>query len=179
MKATGIVRRIDELGRVVIPKEIRRTYRINVGDPLEIFTDKDGQIIFKKYSPIAGLSNVAGEYVDALRQTTGCNVYVCDQDMVLACSGKKSKDFKDNYISKGLLEKIQAKKEFILDAENIIGIVDREDTSSYVGQLIYPICVENEPVGCIIFVSTERKFGSGDALVAKTTALLMERQIDC
>ena len=71
MKATGIVRRIDDLGRVVIPKEIRRTLRIKEGTPLEIFTDREGEIILKKYSPIGELSTFAREYAEALAQTTG------------------------------------------------------------------------------------------------------------
>ena len=71
MKATGIVRRIDDLGRIVVPKEIRRTLRIREGDPLEIFTDREGEIILKKYSPIGELSQFAGEYAESLAHTTG------------------------------------------------------------------------------------------------------------
>ena len=80
MKATGIVRRIDELGRIVVPKEIRRVLRIREGDPLEIFTDKDGEIVLKKYSPIGELSAFAQEYVDAIAASLGCGVCVCDRD---------------------------------------------------------------------------------------------------
>ena len=80
MKATGIVRRIDDLGRVVIPKEIRRTLRIREGDPLEIFTDREGEIILKKYSPIGELSAFARQYAESLSQTMGCLVCVCDTD---------------------------------------------------------------------------------------------------
>lgn len=81
MKATGIVRRIDDLGRVVIPKEIRRTLRIREGDPLEIFTSNDGEVIFKKYSPIGELSSFAGQYAEILHKTTAKPVLVCDRDM--------------------------------------------------------------------------------------------------
>ena len=87
MKATGIVCRIDDLGRVVIPKEIRRTLRIREGDPLEIFTDREGEIILKKYSPIGELSVFAKQYADSLSQTMGCLVCVCDMDQVIAASG--------------------------------------------------------------------------------------------
>ena len=87
MKATGIVRRIDELGRIVVPKEIRRTLRIREGDPLEIFTDKDGEIILKKYSPIGELSIFAQEYVDATAQILGYPVCVTDRDQIIAVSG--------------------------------------------------------------------------------------------
>lgn len=87
MKATGIVRRIDDLGRVVIPKEIRRTMRIREGDPLEIFTDKDGEVIFKKYSPIGELSDFAAQICDSLHKSTDCIAAVCDRDAVIAVAG--------------------------------------------------------------------------------------------
>ena len=80
MKATGIVRRIDDLGRVVVPKEIRRTLRIREGDPLEIFTDREGEIILKKYSPIGELSLFAKQYAESLAQTTGHIVCIADRD---------------------------------------------------------------------------------------------------
>lgn len=87
MKATGIVRRIDDLGRVVIPKEIRRTLRIREGDPLEIFTDREGEIILKKYSPIGELGTLAKLYAESLAQTLGCTVCITDTDQVVAASG--------------------------------------------------------------------------------------------
>ena len=92
MKATGIVRRIDDLGRVVIPKEIRRTLRIREGDPLEIFTDREGEIILKKYSPIGELSQFAKQYADSLAQTTGHIVCIADRDTLIAAAGATKKD---------------------------------------------------------------------------------------
>ena len=89
MKATGIVRRIDDLGRVVIPKEIRRTLRIREGDPLEIFTDREGEIILKKYSPIGELGTLAKLYCESLSQTMGCTVCITDMDQIVAVSGAK------------------------------------------------------------------------------------------
>ena len=87
MKATGIVRRIDDLGRVVIPKEIRRTMRIREGDPLEIYTDNDGEVIFKKYSPIGELSAFASKYAEVLSKIGGYPVVVCDRDHVISVAG--------------------------------------------------------------------------------------------
>lgn len=92
MKATGIVRRIDDLGRVVIPKEIRRTLRIREGDPLEIFTDREGEIILKKYSPIGELGEFARQYADSLAQSTGNIVCITDRDQVIAFAGAPKKD---------------------------------------------------------------------------------------
>ena len=92
MKATGIVRRIDDLGRVVVPKEIRRTLRIREGDPLEIFTDREGEIILKKYSPIGELSAFAKQYAESLSQVLECLVGICDMDQVVAeCQSRGKK----------------------------------------------------------------------------------------
>ena len=86
MKATGIVRRIDDLGRVVIPKEIRRTMRIREGDPLEIYTSNEGEVIFKKYSPIGELSESAAQVADIMHRLAGCPVAVFDRDHVVSVS---------------------------------------------------------------------------------------------
>ena len=86
MKATGIVRRIDDLGRVVIPKEIRRTLRIREGDPLEIFTNTDGGVIFRKYSPVGELSSFAEQYAEVLSKTANVPVLICDSDHVVAAA---------------------------------------------------------------------------------------------
>lgn len=95
MKATGIVRRIDDLGRVVVPKEIRRTLRIREGDPLEIFTDREGEIILKKYSPIGELSAFAKQYAESLSQVLECLVGICDMDQVVAAAGNGKKEIQD------------------------------------------------------------------------------------
>ena len=107
MKATGIVRRIDDLGRVVIPKEIRRTLRIRVGDPLEIFTDREGEIILKKYSPIGELGAYAADYAESLAQTTGYIVCVADKDTMIAAAGTGKKECIGKAISQELEQMIQ------------------------------------------------------------------------
>ncbi len=99
MKATGIVRRIDDLGRVVIPKEIRRTMRIREGDPLEIFTNRDGEVIFKKYSPIGELLGFASQYAETLYKTCSYPVVICDRDTVVAFAGLSKKECSDKKIS--------------------------------------------------------------------------------
>ena len=102
MKATGIVRRIDDLGRVVVPKEIRRTLRIREGDPLEIFTDREGEIILKKYSPIGELSIFAKQYAEAMAQTTGLVAVIADRDQFIAVAGNGKKDLLAKAVSKEL-----------------------------------------------------------------------------
>ncbi len=109
MKATGIVRRIDDLGRVVIPKEIRRTLRIREGDPLEIFVDRDGEVILKKYSPISELGDFAKEYADALYDSLGHNVLVCDRDSIIAVSGVSKKEYLNKSVG-DLIEKNDGRK---------------------------------------------------------------------
>ena len=102
MKATGIVRRIDDLGRVVIPKEIRRTLRIREGDPLEIFTDREGEIILKKYSPMVELAAFAVQYAEAMAQSTGLMVCIADRDQIIAVSGGPKKEYYQKTISRAL-----------------------------------------------------------------------------
>ena len=102
MKATGIVRRIDELGRVVIPKEIRRTLRIREGDPLEIYTDKDGEVILKKYSPIGEISNFAKDYTESLFRSLGHIACITDKDMIVSASGVSRKELWEKPISRDL-----------------------------------------------------------------------------
>ena len=104
MKATGIVRRIDELGRVVIPKEIRRTQRIRQGDALEIFTAADGEVVFKKYSPMAELGELSAVYAEVLAKTLGRPVTVCDRDAVVAATGPAKADLLGRAVSKELEE---------------------------------------------------------------------------
>ena len=102
MKATGIVRRIDDLGRVVIPKEIRRTLRIRDGDPLEIFTEKDGEVIFKKYSPMGDLHELAGRVCEAVQKNLGFTAAISDRDTVIAASGQKRKELMDRRLTAGV-----------------------------------------------------------------------------
>ena len=107
MKATGIVRRIDDLGRVVIPKEIRRTLHIREGEPMEIFMGREGEIILKKYSPIEDLGSTAREFVQAMAQTLGCMVCISDHDQIVAAGGSRQQDYQGKSISKELEEVIR------------------------------------------------------------------------
>ena len=113
MKATGIVRRIDELGRVVIPKEIRRTQRIRRGDPLEIFTTGDGEVIFKKYSPIGELQGVAVQYTEVLSKSFGLTAFVADRDRILAAAGTGRRDLADRSVSQPLEKLMDARKPYL------------------------------------------------------------------
>ncbi len=116
MKATGIVRRIDDLGRVVIPKEIRRTLRIREGDPLEIFTDADGGVIFKKYSPVGELSEFASQYAEVLSKAAGFPAIICDCDHVVAASGIPRKEFLERRITPELEEYLHERRHFTAES---------------------------------------------------------------
>ena len=137
MKATGIVRRIDDLGRVVIPKEIRRTLRIREGDPLEIFTEKDGEVIFKKYSPIGELSSFASQYAETLSKTSGYPACITDMDTVIAVSGVPKRDFNDKKISDELEKIIEEKTSVVFKPESSkrLSIVDGSDKYLMLSQL--------------------------------------------
>ena len=101
MKATGIVRRIDDLGRVVIPKEIRRTLRIREGDPLEIYTERDGEVIFKKYSPMGDLTELAAQICESIVKNTGHIAAVSDRDSIIAVAGASKRDLMAKAKSQG------------------------------------------------------------------------------
>ncbi len=149
MKATGIVRRIDDLGRIVIPKEIRRTLRIKEGDPLEIFTDRDGEVIFKKYSPISELQSFASEYADTLQRTSSMSIFICDRDEVIAVSGASKKDYIDRKISKGLEEIVERRTLYMRDsAKEPVAVV--RDGGSYYVNCAMPILSEGDVLGCVL-----------------------------
>lgn len=114
MKATGIVRRIDDLGRVVIPKEIRRTMRIREGDPLEIYTDRDGEVIFKKYSPIGELNTFAAQYADTLHKTCELDVLICDRRRGhCGRAGVPRRDYAEKQLSEELEKIIEGRSLYV------------------------------------------------------------------
>lgn len=180
MKATGIVRRIDDLGRVVIPKEIRRTLRIREGDPLEIFTDREGEIILKKYSPIGELGNFAKEYAESLAQSSGHITCIVDKDQIIAVSGAAKKDFMEKHIS-GELEKAINSRSIISATRNETGfvpILDDEDESHYSHQLITPIISEGDVLGAIVMLSPDKKMGEVEGKLAQTAAGFLGKQME-
>lgn len=158
MKATGIVRRIDELGRVVIPKEIRRTLRIRESDPLEIFTDREGEIILKKYSPIGELSTFAKQYAECLAQVSGCLACVCDMDQIIAASGTGKKEFQDQYISQQLQRILEGRSQILANYgdRTFIPIVNGQQ-EDYAWEIVAPIICEGDVVGGVILLSKDSK----------------------
>lgn len=157
MKATGIVRRIDELGRIVIPKEIRRTHKIREGTPLEIFSGESGELMLKKYSPIVELEDVASDSVKSVYDVLELDCFVCDKDNIIALEG--SINFKKDYLHKNIsldLEKlIENRKAVILnqkDGANLVPIT-KELEINYNSLIVVPILAEGDTYGAICLVS--------------------------
>ena len=150
----------DDLGRVVIPKEIRRTLRIREGDPLEIFTSNDGEVIFKKYSPIGELSSFAGQYAEILHKTTAKPVLVCDRDHVVSVSGVPKKELLERRISPALEEMIEQRKSFVLgnDGSKLFPVEGVEKTAL----VAYPIISAGDVCGAILFIALFLNDGEQD-----------------
>ncbi len=181
MKATGIVRRIDDLGRVVIPKEIRRTLRLREGTPLEIFTDREGEIILKKYSPMVELAAFAVQYAEAMAQSTGLMVCMTDRDQVIAVSGGPKKDYLQKPVSRQLENiitermNVQAVKE---DKAYVPLIMDEPE--GVTAEAIVPIICEGDAIGAVAILSREpkAKFGETEMKLVSTAAGFLGRQME-
>lgn len=180
MKATGIVRRIDDLGRVVIPKEIRRTMRIREGDPLEIFTDREGEVILKKYSPISELSQFAGEYAECANTVLGDMVLISDTDHIIAVSGGPKKDFIEKRIGKDLEKVIQEKTpKLVLEKGAICAITaDENSDSEYGSQILVPIVSQGDAIGSIVILSKDDPLGETELKAAEIGATFLARQME-
>ena len=162
MKATGIVRRIDDLGRVVIPKEIRRTMRIREGDPLEIYTDSDGEVIFKKYSPIGELSPFAAQYAEVLSRNSGLPVLISDRDHIIAVSGISKKEFLDRRVSPDLEDLMQNRKNFTATSADAKQVLPVEGVNRSAG-VVVPILAAGDVTGTVTLLLPENNTPPGDA----------------
>ena len=161
MKATGIVRRIDDLGRVVIPKEIRRTMRIREGDPLEIYTDRDGSVIFKKYSLTGGLTEFAGQLCDTLNRTTGRTAVITDRDNIISVSGAPRRELMDKQISPDL-ERLMEGRQIYQHKGGEDGIPLCDEDGRFFLDTVAPILSEGDVLGSVVFTSPEEELGGGE-----------------
>lgn len=179
MKATGIVRRIDDLGRVVIPKEIRRTLRLREGTPLEIFTDREGEIILKKYSPMAELGVFAKQYAESLAQVSGHGVCISDRDQIIAAAGGTKSLFQKS-IGKGLEQLIVNRENHTATSDERQFIQIGDTTEEFTAQLITPIISEGDAIGSVILVSKEPglKMGEIERKLALSAANFLGRQME-
>ncbi len=181
MKATGIVRRIDDLGRVVIPKEIRRTLRLREGTPLEIYTDHEGEIILKKYSPMAELGSFAKQYAEVLAAATGLAVCVTDRDLVLAAAGGMKRELLQKEISKALEQMILSRKNILINrAGGAMIPVTAEDNGEYTGQAAAVILCEGDAIGAVVLLNRDPavKIGAEEQKLAVIAAGFLGKQME-
>ncbi len=180
MKATGIVRRIDDLGRVVIPKEIRRTMRIREGDPLEIFTDRQGEVILKKYSPIGELGIFAKQYAESLAETLFCTVCITDTDQVIAVSGNGKKELAEQYVSPELEKIIQGREQVVITGDSPSFEKIFSEMKEVTGEVICPIICAGDAIGAVVLLTQNNKqsFGEVEMKVAKSAAAFLGKQME-
>ena len=177
MKATGIVRRIDDLGRVVIPKEIRRTMHIREGDPLEIFTDKEGGVIFKKYSPLGELSGAAGDCCSSLYTVSGFSCAVCDNDGVVAFSGAGKREALERKISAECESLIRSRKPYFPQGGDGVRLISDSASPRIVAAA--PIISEGDVMGLIALLETPgKKLSATEEKLLATTALFLGKQME-
>ncbi len=154
MKATGIVRRIDDLGRVVIPKEIRRTLRIREGDPLEIYTATDGEVIFKKYSPVGEMSTFAAQYADVLSRISSMPTLVCDRDHVIAAAGVSKREYLERRVT-SVLESYMENRRSYNAHTNSVDDVQPVEGIEHAAAVIYPIIASGDVTGAVVMLKGE------------------------
>ena len=171
MKATGIVRRIDDLGRVVIPKEIRRTMRIREGDPLEIYTTREGEVIFKKYSLLGGLEDFAAQFCDALNRTSGFTAAVTDRD-----AGKR--ELLGKSLSEALSRVMEERRIYCCQgADQPLPVTDGNDR--YTAAVAAPILCEGDVLGLVLFLSAEGQVpGEGEYKLAQTVSAFLGKHME-
>ena len=175
MKATGIVRRIDDLGRVVIPKEIRRTMRIREGDPLEIYTDREGEVIFKKYSPIGELSDFAADYCESLHKTGNLAAFICDRDTFVAVAGLPKKEFLDKRVPEEMERKMLTRDGYRYRR----GEPQIELPPGYYLVTLAPVFVEGDLRGAVGSAAARAaEPGDTEVELCKTAACFLSKQME-
>ena len=180
MKATGIVRRIDELGRVVIPKEIRRNLRFREGDPLEIFTDKDGGVVLKKYSVFGDIEEYAKEYAESLHRSLGYTTLITDKDVVVAASGAGKKELIGKALTDDFQKKLESRRGVITSKaakETPIHIIEY-DPNTYNSQCIVPIISNGDVFGSVVISSNDTLLSDVAYKNAETAAYFLGSQLN-
>ena len=182
MKATGIVRRIDDLGRIVIPKEIRRVLHIRESDPLEIFTEHDGSIVLRKYSPIGDMGNVAKPYVESLAQVSGHAALIADRDHIIAASGSGNRQLIHKTISKELEARMNARETICASADDrkFIPITLEQTDLEIYHEVVIPILTQGDVVGAVILLSNQERnpMSEVEIKLAQSAAGFLGKQLE-
>ncbi|MGF7049702.1 AbrB family transcriptional regulator (stage V sporulation protein T) [Paenibacillus sp. DS2015] len=179
MKATGIVRRIDDLGRVVIPKEIRRTLRIREGDPLEIFVDRDGEVILKKYSPIGELGDFAKEYAESLYEGTGHITIISDRDTFITVAGGSKKEYLEKQVGL-IVENCMDNRKTLQETNSGSYEISKDHGETLSSFIIAPIISGGDPIGSVILMNKDEsvKMGIMEIKMAETAASFLGKQME-
>ncbi len=179
MKATGIVRRIDDLGRVVIPKEIRRTMRIRDGEPLEIYTSREGEVIFKKYSPLGELASHADSFAQAISKAAGMTVAISDRDAVIACAGGGKKDLLDKPLSSELERLMSARQPYVRARGSSHTVRAVESAAGSTVALAVPIISGGDLVGSVAMIQNgDGAVGDAEMKLAQAAAIYLGKQFE-
>lgn len=176
MKPTGIVRRIDDLGRVVIPKEIRRTMKINEGEEVEVFVAPQNSVVLRKYSALSTLDEMSKSYADTMYQITQNNCIICDMEDIIAC-GFDGSIYQNAPISSALVKIINNRKSVVLSGEDLIKII-KGDTKQYKEMFISPILSKGDVYGAVILVTDKNSLGQTGLSLVKVTSGFLAKQID-
>ena len=179
MKATGIVRRVDDLGRIVIPKEIRRTLKIREGDPLEIYTEKDGGVIFRKYSPMGELQDFAAQICESIGANTGRIAAVSDRDSIIALSGAPKRDLVEKPNSRELDKIMEGRKSYRYQPGQTKLRVTETSDKYHLG-VAAPILSQGDLMGCVLLLMNEEDnpLAEADQRLAQTVAGFLGRQME-
>ena len=175
MKATGVVRRIDELGRIVVPKEVRRTMRIKEGESLEIFIEDTDKIVLKKYSPVENANDFVNEFVDSIYSSNHKDIVITDNEKIIAVAGNYRKDIIGKRITLRLEDKIQKRNTQIIESSDKLEIC--ENTDMLKPAVIKPINVYGDITGCVI-VSSDADTGEVEKSLAEFGGLFMSRYLE-
>lgn len=155
MKATGIVRKIDDLGRIVIPKEIRKNLHIREGDPLEIYIESNGEIILKKYATMGDMLEVATQYAETLNKTTDFATCITDTETVIAVCGASKGEYLAKEISEHILNVMEDRAIWSTIDDRIMPLIIDDNTLKYRSQIVAPIICDGDAIGAVILFSTD------------------------
>lgn len=180
MKATGIIRRIDDLGRIVLPKEIRKNLKIKEGDMLEIYVQDSGVIMLEKYEPMDSLLKLADQYVEAVAEVTGLTVCATTDSYVISSSGPLKKEYLRKDLSSSVIDILKERIMWNTKNNNKVDIIVNDSKEKYISQIILPIIDDGDVIGSLILLSCDigRLITEEDIKIGKLVTELLAKQIE-